>query len=215
VSEQIKKRAPGRPSKQEELDRRNQILDRAVELFANHGFERVLIKDIAKACGVATSLIHHHFGKKDDLRGACRDYVIGEIRSTLNQLETTFPDDQPGDPFDQIGNVLREGLGEQTHLIRFLALTFIEGHPASKALFKEYFELFHRITKRYVAAGTIRDDLDPIWITTHTIYNQLGTAFLYEQLQGVLDEDPYDAEVSRQRTTAFTSIARNGMIKTS
>jgi len=215
VSEQINKRAPGRPPKQKDLDRRNQILDRAVELFANEGFERVLIKDIAQACGVATSLIHHHFGKKDDLRGACRDYVIGQIRSTLNQLETALPEEQTSDPFDQIGNVLREGLGDQTHLIRFLALTFIEGHPASKALFKEYFELFHRITKRYVAGGTIRDDLDPVWITTHTIYNQLGTAFLYEQLQGVLNEDPYSAEMSRQRTSAFTAIARNGMMKNS
>lgn len=213
MSEQIKKRAPGRPSKQEELDRRKQILDRAVELFANHGFEKVRIKDIANACGVAPSLVHHHFGKKDDLRAACRDYVIDQIRGTLSQLERAVPNELSGDAFDQIGNVLREGLGDQTHLIRFLALTFIEGHPASKALFKEYFELFHRITKRYAAAGTLRDDLDPIWITTHTIYNQLGTAFLYDQLKDVLNEDPYSAEISRQRTAAFTSIARDGMRK--
>lgn len=213
MSERRTKRTPGRPSKQEELDRRHQILDRAVDLFANHGFDQVLIKDIANACGVATSLVHHHFGKKDDLRAACRDYVIDQIRSTLKQLEAAVPEDLSDDPIEQIGNVLREGLGNQTHLIRFLALTFLEGHPASKALFKEYFALFHRITTQYAAAGVLRDDLDPIWITTHTIYNQLGTAFLYDQLKDILGEDPYSAEMSRQRTSAFASIAREGMVK--
>lgn len=213
MSEQQTKRAPGRPSKKEELDRRHQIIDQAVDLFAIHGFEQVRIKDIADACGIANSLIHHHFGKKDDLRDACRDYVIDEIRRTLNQLETAAPKGHPDDPFDQIGNVLREGLGHQTHLIRFLALTFIEGHPASKTLFREYFEIFHRITKRYAAAGMLREDLDPVWITTHTIYNQLGTAFLYDQLNDVLNGDPYSADMSRQRTFAFTSIARDGMMK--
>ena len=123
-----------------------------------------------------------------------------------------MPSDPSIDQFDQIGQILREGLGKQTHLVRFLALTFIEGHPASKAMFAEYFEVFHTVTKRFGAAGVLRTDVDPIWITTQTIYNQLGTAFLYDQLKSLSAEDPYDPVVSEKRTSAFIAIARDGMI---
>jgi AcrR family transcriptional regulator len=182
-------------------------------LFADLGFEKVLIRDIADACGVATSLVHHHFGKKSDLRDACREYVIGQIRETLSNLSTSFPEDPSVDQFDQMGMTLREGLGQQTHLIRFLALTFAEGHPASQVLFKEYFDVFHSVTKRFAVAGLLRDDLDPIWITTQTIYNQLGTAFLYDQLKELLGDDPYSPEISQRRTSAFISIAKSGVIR--
>lgn len=47
--------------------RRNQLLDIALELFAERGVENVSIKDLATEVGVASGLIYHYFRSKDEL----------------------------------------------------------------------------------------------------------------------------------------------------
>src|SRR5215813_2032408 len=47
--------------------RRNQLLDIALALFAERGFENVSIKDLAAEADVASGLIYHYFRNKDEL----------------------------------------------------------------------------------------------------------------------------------------------------
>jgi AcrR family transcriptional regulator len=47
--------------------RRRQILNAAVEVFADKGFHRATIKDIAKEAGIADGTIYNYFGNKTDL----------------------------------------------------------------------------------------------------------------------------------------------------
>ncbi len=47
--------------------RRGQILDAANALFAERGYEAVLIDDIAKSAGVTRGLVHHYFGGRKDV----------------------------------------------------------------------------------------------------------------------------------------------------
>src|SRR5215475_4761073 len=47
--------------------RTNQILDAATRVFAEKGFHRATIKDVAKAAGVADGTIYNYFGNKTDL----------------------------------------------------------------------------------------------------------------------------------------------------
>lgn len=48
-------------------DRRRQILDAAVEVFAARGHDDTRIQDVADAAGVAYGLVYHYFGTKDRL----------------------------------------------------------------------------------------------------------------------------------------------------
>lgn len=48
-------------------DRRRQLLDCAIELFAKHGFNGTRTKDIAAAAGVSESILFRHFATKEDL----------------------------------------------------------------------------------------------------------------------------------------------------
>ncbi len=45
-------------------ERREQILDTAMKLFAQKGFDRTTIDDIADACGIAPGLVYHYFDSK-------------------------------------------------------------------------------------------------------------------------------------------------------
>ena len=50
--------------------RRNQLIDTALELFAERGIEATRVSDIAQAAGVAQGLLYHYFPSKDALLAA-------------------------------------------------------------------------------------------------------------------------------------------------
>src|SRR3954469_22661933 len=48
-------------------ERRDQILDTANILFAERGYDQVLIEDIASSAGVTRGLVHHYFGGRKEV----------------------------------------------------------------------------------------------------------------------------------------------------
>jgi AcrR family transcriptional regulator len=63
----------------EDLTARARIRDAAMRQFGEHGFERATIREIAKAAGVSSGLVRHHFGSKQALREACDAYLLKMI----------------------------------------------------------------------------------------------------------------------------------------
>ena len=48
-------------------ERRRQILDAAVRVFARQGFHSTRVSDIADEAGVAYGLVYHYFSSKDEV----------------------------------------------------------------------------------------------------------------------------------------------------
>lgn len=63
----------------EDLTAPARIRNAAIERFGRDGFG-VGLRAIAEDAGVSLGLIRHHFGSKEELREACDEYVISEIR---------------------------------------------------------------------------------------------------------------------------------------
>ena len=63
--------------------RRDQILDAANALFAERGYDEVLIEDIARAAGVTRGLVHHYFGGRKDVYVALLERLGGVREETL------------------------------------------------------------------------------------------------------------------------------------
>lgn len=66
-----------RPKASEARDTRAEILDAALELFADKGYFGVSIRDVARATGVGVSALYHHFPSKEAL---FEGVVIGDTR---------------------------------------------------------------------------------------------------------------------------------------
>lgn len=62
-------------------DRREQIIDAAMRVFAQKGFAKATNKDIAREAGITAGLIYHYFKSKEDLLG-----IVIEERSPLQLL---------------------------------------------------------------------------------------------------------------------------------
>src|SRR5688572_9275477 len=60
-------------------ERRDQILDAANTLFAEHSFDEVSVEDIASAAGVTRGLVHHYFGGRKEVYIALLDR-LGSVR---------------------------------------------------------------------------------------------------------------------------------------
>jgi AcrR family transcriptional regulator len=77
-------------------DRREQIIDAAMSIFSQKGFDRATNKDIALAAGITPGLIYHYFESKEALLQA-----IVEGRSPLRLISSLSPTtlEQPPDVF--------------------------------------------------------------------------------------------------------------------
>src|SRR3989440_13080419 len=68
-------------------DRREQIIDAAMRVFAQKGFTKATNKDIAREAGITPGLIFYYFESKDALLNA-----ILEARSPLQVVSSLSPE---------------------------------------------------------------------------------------------------------------------------
>lgn len=98
---------------------RERILDAAAVLFVEHGVSAVAMSDIARASGVTKSLIHHHFGSKDQLWNAVKERSFEHYFGA--QMAMLEAEDEPGP------ELLKASVEE--------FFRFLKDHPAVARLF--------------------------------------------------------------------------------
>jgi AcrR family transcriptional regulator len=107
--------------------RREEILDAATELFAEHGYSDAVTQALAERLGVGKGTLYRHFPSKRDLFLACVDRVMRRLREHVDGLTQAIVD-----PLDRIAAAVRS------------FLEFFEDHPKyvellvqERALFKD------------------------------------------------------------------------------
>jgi AcrR family transcriptional regulator len=76
------------------VDRRQAILDAALEVFSRRGFNGASIDEIAHAAGISKALIYEHFPSKKDLHVSLLERHVQAIFTRLAQTADT---DDPGE----------------------------------------------------------------------------------------------------------------------
>jgi TetR/AcrR family transcriptional regulator, mexJK operon transcriptional repressor len=150
---------------QERTERREQIIEGALAVFAEKGFDRATNQDIAEAAGIGSAgLIYHYFRNKADL---LHQVVAGRAA----MLEGIATDDRlldlpPREALRYLGDVFLAALNDPGNLA-VLRVVMNEGlrHPdLAEAWRRASSRPFRRILTRYIEDG-IRDGklrkLDP------------------------------------------------------
>src|ERR1043165_2174474 len=75
-------------------DRREQIIESALRVFAQKGFDKATNKDIAQEASITPGLIYHYFKSKEELlKSALEGNAPDQLfRSNLAQLQELSPD---------------------------------------------------------------------------------------------------------------------------
>ncbi|RNB80221.1 TetR/AcrR family transcriptional regulator [Brevibacillus fluminis] len=104
----------------------NLIIEAALKLFTQHGYEGASLADIANEVGIHKSSIYTHFKKKEDIFLAVFEYAMADYREHLKQLLTTIQHDSIE---DSLYKILRD-VGQYYN------------HSADKVVFQKRFLLF-------------------------------------------------------------------------
>ncbi len=73
-------------------EREDQIVTVAIAEFAQHGYARASMVDIARQAGISKPLIYQYFGSKDGLYLACLHHVAGGLLTRLEEAELAVDD---------------------------------------------------------------------------------------------------------------------------
>src|SRR5205823_2878883 len=100
-------------------ERRAQLLDAALALFAEQGFGRATIKGLSEAAGVAQGLVYHYFRSKDELLFAVleRQSFLPELRRLL----AVAPDRPASEVVREVAGDFAALLAEREPLMRIVA----------------------------------------------------------------------------------------------
>jgi TetR/AcrR family transcriptional regulator, fatty acid metabolism regulator protein len=165
-------------------DKRRQLLDAAVRVFARKGFHASRVGDIAEEAGVAHGLLYHYFTSKDQVLEA----VFHENWSVLlARIESVEESDEPA--ADQIRHIAAIVLRTWLHLPDVVRVV-IQEFGRSPELAERIAELtrpidvLQRVIARGIERGEFRKEVHPGFAAT-VVYgsiDELLTAWVLGRL---------------------------------
>ena len=144
------------PRRRDKDATQREILDAASELFADKGFADTSLTDIAKKADVTKSLIHHHFGTKEELWKTVAENLFESYRALQRRLIREGPDS-----LDTYSNSIRsyfEFLRENPRVRRMQSWMTLEDVPRTTKHVELMVEGVEKI-RRAQQSGRLRDDV--------------------------------------------------------
>jgi len=189
------------------------ILDAAVLLFSQRGYDGVSMRRIAEQAGVSKANIYHHFASKEALYFAILRRSALELTALIENLaEGKGSFDQRLEAFARAH--LEHLLGHAARVRLVLREAFSGDEEKSGAVVEQ---MLSGVVNRMIAifeegqrAGLLRADLDPGLCATLL----LGTDVFYFQAQGLLQQIP-EATFARhpgQYSKQMTDVLLRGML---
>lgn len=133
-------------------NRRQQILDVAIQLFSQKGFRGTTTKEIALAAGVNEAIIFRHFATKRDLYSAIIDQKACAKEIVAKQAELAKAMEQRNDRklFETIALHILEVHEHDETFMRLMFYSALEGHELSDMFFRNQVAERYREIANYI-----------------------------------------------------------------
>jgi AcrR family transcriptional regulator len=143
-----------RPTRQEV---RRRLLDAALEVFAEHGFDTANLDQVAAAAGLTKGAIYSNFTGKDDLFYAMMaEQVLARVESIRTALAVSAAETRDPQDLGEIGSLLTEAFTDQ----REWRLVFLDfWHRAVRDEDVRARFIAHRRTLRDAIAASVEEFL--------------------------------------------------------
>jgi TetR/AcrR family transcriptional regulator len=148
-------------------DRRHQLLDTALDVFAKRGYEGATTKEIASAAGVTEAVIFRHFPTKQALYLALLEHQSNNprFREWLEEARNYMEKNDDEGLFRSIIRQILRGYREDCRCQRVVLFAALEGHEEGLKHHRESsmptFELLNEYILRRQQDGAISADLSP------------------------------------------------------
>jgi AcrR family transcriptional regulator len=183
------------PRRRSAEERRRQILDAALSLFARHGYGGTTTKAIAQEAGITEGLIFHYFGGKAELL-----VEAAKQRSALLVAVRTLLGDAGGTSAAETMPRIARGWVELVHRQGDLVVMLVSeahAHPEVGDAFRTLLDEIRGALTRYldgrVAAGELRPDLP----TETAAASFLSSLLMFFYTRRHLGEAAWEAQAAR------------------
>ena len=177
-------------------DRKKQILKAAVEVFAERGFHRTRVSDIAKRAGVAYGLIYHYFHSKDDVLNSVFEQNWSVFLKVLHEIERDSTKDSSA-KLSAIAALLIDALQVAPQTIQVIIQEISRSDrfvlPQKVSAFRNAFSIVHNIIQHGQTIGDIKEDIDPL-VSAYMFFGALETICTGFMLKTIPCSSPEQAE---------------------
>jgi AcrR family transcriptional regulator len=142
-------------------EKRRQILDAAVRVFARRGYHTSRVGDIAEEAGVAHGLLYHYFSSKDDVLETVFRENWGVL---LERVEAVEGSAEPArDQLRHVAAILLRTWLHEPDVVRVLVRDIARSPEVQDRIGElvKPIASIRRIVERGIASGEFRSDLDP------------------------------------------------------
>lgn len=150
------------------------VLDAAVALFIERGFDGTSIDDLARRLGISKSAVYHHIASKDALLGLALDRALTGLEEVAARVRAL-----QGPAIERLTTlvgasveVLVERLPYVTVLVRVRGNTAVEREALARR--RRLDRLAADLVRQAVAAGDLRPDLDPA-LTARLVFGTVNS----------------------------------------
>jgi TetR/AcrR family transcriptional regulator, fatty acid metabolism regulator protein len=174
-------------------DRRRQILDAAVRVFARQGFHGCRVSDIADEAGVAYGLVYHYFRSKEEVLDTLFLERWDVLVATIDEVAAR-EDMAPRDQLHVIVSFIVDSYRYDPDLMKVIivevtraANSFGRTHLAK---IREAYDGIAGIVERAQAKGTFKSDVTPQYVAMafYGAVEQVLTAWIFDLLPRGEDE---------------------------
>ncbi|SHJ43205.1 transcriptional regulator, TetR family [Clostridium amylolyticum] len=140
-------------------EKKQRILDAAISVFIEKGFEETSMREIASAAGLTTGAIYHHFKNKDELfYHAVKEAMY--FAQKLSEKDESSNLKSTENMLNEISNKVRERMSkadEQRLLVLLIGYVVSKGGTLSEVLKKDYNEIISKVADMYFYAFGIEN----------------------------------------------------------
>jgi TetR/AcrR family transcriptional regulator len=197
------------------IDRRQQLLETALDFFSRKGFEGATTKEIAAAAGVTEAIIFRHFPNKQALYKAVLDYTThaSNLDGWLAETKACMERNDDAGLLRSIANNILKSYRTDPRFERVVLFAALEGHEAGLAHHHQLALPILELLSAYIVRrqrqgaflgynpGVIIEAI--AGVTTH--YAMMTQFFGYAPPSGLSDEKAIET---------FTRIVMSGVQKT-
>lgn len=178
-----------------------------MELFAEQGYARVTVRQIASAAGVSPALVIHHYGSKENLQ-AVLDRRVAEFVESMLAERATAPEEGGS---ASIAELFSKRLESEPALAGYVRRLLVDDGPAGAALFERLFETTRSGMRALEQAGVVRPPVDERIRNAYLLSGDLAMILLRPHITQAVGVDPLSRDGLLRWSTEGFDIFTHGL----
>src|SRR6478736_3191824 len=184
------------------VDKRRQILDAAVRVFARQGFHSARVSDIADEAGVAYGLVYHYFPSKDEVLNELFSVRWSLLLAAIDEIDRS--DASPRDKLAAVAGFIVDSYRYDPELMKVI---IVEVTRAANSFGRTHlpeirsaYDSIAKIVADGQEEGVFRRDVDPSFasMSFYGAIEQLLSGWIFE----LIPADAADYERAKELVVA-------------